>query len=568
MKRHITLFIALSLTLSLFAQHNEEVTIEGTYRPKVNKVDKILLKPETPQQTFEMPDTEVHLLDMERHFPIQLDKLNALSYNGKNAALHDPAKNFLMAGFGSRISPLFLYKHNSNLTKNLGLGVGIQHYSSWLDLQDYAPSKFMNNAFEIGLSGGRNNVQWDGDVYYKNDMYYYRDNQLTDPQYYNTIGAHFGLASTSTRNGEFVHQLGADYHHMAAMQVGSLEHFASLDYDLGYADSWWGKKAYPQKVGVALGVKYDHSWMAGYTNQYLDNVVLGVTVKDRLSFKMNPYFEMGDDFYRLHLGVRVDGSSAALPTVQWSVHPDVKGSLTVLNNALEFYAGLNGGQQMVTYSDLARMNPFVRSNTDLEITKVKLGFDGGFRANIMKTLDLHVGVRYRRTENDPFFVDAASSYTPHNSFLVYYDATRTVSVLANVRWLAFDKLTVDAGFAYNNYKMSHEERPWYRPAMEGNLKLNYDVNDKLAFNASFLYQGGLYAKVWNNGPYWMTKYPPVYDVVKLKDVFDLGVGADYRFNDQLTVFVKLDNILNQKYQIYYNYPVAGFQAFAGLKLSF
>lgn len=545
--KYIALAVSLLIGIGAFAQHNEEVTIEGAYRPKVNKVDKILMQPEKPQQSFQMPNATTKVLDIDHRFPLELEKLGALSYNGKNGQTPQPAKNFLMAGFGSRISPLFLYKHNSNLSKNLGLGVGIKHYSSWLDLQDYAPSKFMNNAFEIGLSGNHDNVQWGGDVYYRNDMYYYRDNQLTDPQYYNTIGAHFDLASTSTRNGEFVHQFGADYHQMTAMMVGSYEHFASLDYDLGYVDSWWGKKAYPQKVGVAMGVKYDHSWMGGYTNQYLDNVVLSASVKDRLNFKMNPYFEMGDDFYRLHLGVRVDGSSTSLPTVQWSVHPDVKGSLTVLNNALEFYAGLNGGQQMVTYSDLTRMNPFVRSDVNLEITKVKLGFDGGFRANIMKTFDLHVGVRYRQTENDPFFDYTVSPYVPHNSFLVYYDATRTVTVLANVRWLAFGKLTVDAGFAYNNYKMTELEHPFSRPELEGDLKLSFKFNEAFDMNATFLYQG----RRWG-----------------MKDAYDLGLGADWHVNEQLTVFAKIDNILNQKYQIYYNYPVAGFQAFAGLKMSF
>ena len=116
MKKPVLLILAITLTLGLFAQHNEEVTIEGTYRPKVNKVDKILMQAETPQQSFEMPGTEVHVLDIEHRFPLELDKLSALNYKGKNAQTPEAAKNFLMAGFGSRISPVFLYKHNSNLT--------------------------------------------------------------------------------------------------------------------------------------------------------------------------------------------------------------------------------------------------------------------------------------------------------------------------------------------------------------------------------------------------------------------------------------------------------------------
>ena len=209
MKKIILLFSAFAISIGLFAQHNEEVTIEGTYRPKVNKVNKILPQPETPKQSFEMPGTDVHVLDIEHRFPLELDKISALAYNGKNAQTPDPAKNFLMAGFGSRISPVFLYKHNSNLTKDLGLGVGIKHYSSWLDIQDYAPSSFANNAFEIGLTSSRyNDVQLGGKLYYKYDMYHYygvKDadlpggftlEQMAPQQVYNTIGTSFDLTST------------------------------------------------------------------------------------------------------------------------------------------------------------------------------------------------------------------------------------------------------------------------------------------------------------------------------------------------------------------------------------
>jgi outer membrane receptor for ferrienterochelin and colicin len=196
---------------------------------------------------------------------------------------------------------------------------------------------------------------------------------------------------------------------------------------------------------------------------------------------------------------------------------------------------------------------------------VKLGFDGGVRTNIAEVVDLHFGVRYRHTDNDPFFVPMR--YQAYQYDLVY-DETYLTSVLADMRVKLRNGFTADMGFAYNNYVMTNEDCPWHRPKMEGKLKLTYDVNEKLAFNTTFLYMGERYNKVWNNGPYWMTKYPPQYDVVKLKDVFDLSLGADYRFNDQLSAFAKLDNVLNQKYQLYYGYPVGGIQFFGGLKMTF
>ena len=557
--KHIALGVSLFLSIGAIAQHNEEVTIEGTYRPKVNKVDKIVMQPETPQQQFEMPGTEIHLMDVDRRFPIALDKLSAQNYNGKNARMPESTKNFLLVGFGSRISPVFLYKHNSNLTKNLGLGVGIKHYSTWLDLKEYAPSSLMNNAFEIGLSSSKyKNVQLGGNVYYKNDMVHYREGAK---QVYNTIGGHFGLTPTSTRTGEVSHHLGVDYHYTFD-NTYAREHFVGAEYGLGYTQSWWGDKSHPQKIGVDLGAQGDF-----FDGSHLDFTGMPVVNRnDLFLIKVNPYFEMGDEFYKLHLGVRLDGVNRVQNKDQFlAVRPDVSGSLYVLNKKLEFYAGLNGGRKLMTYSDIITENPFVGCDFGLLAQNVKLGFDGGVRTNISEVVDLHLGVRYRHTDNDPLFVS-----TRNQAYLcdLVYDETQLTSVLADMRVKLRGGFTTDLGFAYNNYKTTDEDYAWHRPKMEGKLKLTYDVNDKLAFNTTFLYQGMRYAKVWNDGPYWMAKNPPVYDAVKLKDVYDLSLGADYCFNDQLSAFAKLDNVLNQKYQLYYGYPVEGIQFFAGLKMRF
>lgn len=578
--KHIFLVLSITLSLGAFAQHNEEVTIEGTYRPKVNKVNKILMNPETPQQSIEMPNTEVNVLDVDHRFRLHLDKLSPMNYNNRKGLGDDAAKNFLMAGIGTRVSPVFLYKHNSHLTKNLGLGVGIKHYSSWLDIKDYAPSGFMNNAFDIGLTSSKyNNVQLGGNVYYKNDMYHYYgvnlvEHPLTEQeieqfcprQTYNTVGGHFGLVSTSTRVGEVSHKLGLDYHYTFD-NTYAREHFAGAEYGIGYTQNWWGDKNHPQRIGLDLGFQYEF-FDSSHTVIY--DIVLNR--HDLYLLKFNPFFEMSDEFYKLHLGVLLDGVNRVQNKDKFlAVRPDINGSLYVLNKKLEFYAGLNGGRKLTTYSDIISENPFVGCDFGMLAQNVKLGFDGGVRTNIAEIVDLHFGVRYRHTDNDLFYVPdwrIAGQQGFANKFDVIYDETQLVSVLADIRVKLRSSLTADMGFAYNNCKPTTEEYAWYRPSKEAKLKLTYDVNDKLALNSTFLYQGGRYAKVWNAGPYWNAKYPPQYYEEKLKDVFDLGLGADYRLQDQLTVFVKADNLLNQKYQLYFDYPVTGIEFFAGIKMTF
>mgnify|MGYP002868472244 FL=1 len=248
-----------------------------------------------------------------------------------------------------------------------------------------------------------------------------------------------------------------------------------------------------------------------------------------------------------------------------SIRPDLNGSLFVMDNKVEFYAGLNGGRRPYTFTELVAENPFLSGDLTLGVKNVRLGFDGGVRTNVMNTLDLHLGVRYRHTDNDLFYIQhdmsSPSSGMPYNSFGVVYDETQMVSVLADVRWLALDKLTVDAGFAYTNCNPTEQAHPWYRPSTEGSLKVGYQYSDKLSMSASFLYQGGLWAQSGQAGGVQGA-------AVHLPNVYDFGLGADYKIQDELTVFAKLENLFHQKYQLYLDYPVTGIEFFAGVKMRF
>ena len=568
--RHLLIIALMVLTVGAYAQHDEQVTIEGTYRPKVNKVDKLKLKPKKPTTTIALPDTDVQPLETGRKFDLDLDKISPMTLSSKNNADVVPAENFLVAGLGTRVSPMFLYRHNSMQNKYTSLGVGVKHFSSWLNMKDYAPSGFMNNAFDVSLSTKKfDNLQLGVKVYYKNDVcHYYGINQVETPlsdaeietfcprQAYNTIGGKVDFQTTSTRLREFSHRADFDYHYFFDKVYAQSEHSAALNYGISYSDNWWGSKEYPQKVGVDLALHYDN-----------------LMSFNRFFTKVNPYFEMKDDFYRLRAGFKVHVTPSDYDDKQFLICPDLKGSLFVLNKKLEFYAGLGGGQRLLTYSDIADENPFMGRWTAVYNQSVSLDFEGGVRTNILETVGLHLGVRYRHADEDMFYgtilervYSEGRVVDVNNRFLPIFDETNTVSVLGDVRWAVMDNLTADLNLAYNNCTTTELAHPVYRPAFEGKLKVKYDFDEKLAFNASVLCQTGRYGMDACD-IHALNLYESCSEV-KLDNVVDIALGADYRINDQMSAFVKLDNIANQKYQLYYNYPVTGIQLFAGLKMAF
>ena len=50
--------------------------------------------------------------------------------------------------------------------------------------------------------------------------------------------------------------------------------------------------------------------------------------------------------------------------------------------------------------------------------------------------------------------------------------------------------------------------------------------------------------------------------------YDISVGLDYRFKNKLSAFVQANNLLNNRYQRWYNYPVYGFNIIGGITMIF
>ncbi len=572
MKRQqiIMIFAAMLLSGTLMAQHNEQVTIEGTYRPKATKVEKIKLTPETPEQSYEAPDTDVDAKDIGQKFDIELEKLSPTKLSSKFNATVKPAQNFLLAGIGSRISPLFVYTHDSRLGKSVDFGLGLKHYSSWMNMKPYAPSSFMDNEIEAKLDAKLSDYQLDNRFFYKSHMVHYYGYRLSDSlftdeqlevrcprQVYNSFGISTRLSSTDTHLETLQHFIGLDIRHVNDI-IGAKENFVDLKGGLSYSNNWWGERNAPQTLGADIDFVYDRYAFARLRRT------------NRILFKFNPYFSMIGDFYKLRLGalcnvVSTDGRDGT----EASVHPDIKGSLYVFDKKTEFYAGMGGGRSIYSYYDVVEDNPFANPLLDLQFRNEMLTFEAGVRTSILQCGDIHVGVRYANVENDNFFLQSLMRHnggityvddTIYNSYVMTYDDATDLKVLFNARYKCANALGIEANLVYDKCTPAKEEHAWYRPSLTAELKGSYDLSDEWSFSLSAFYAGGRYAQHSDATGETLA--------VKLNDIIDIAAGADFRVNEQLSVFAKVDNLANCKYQLYYDYPVTGVQVFGGIKMTF
>ena len=561
--------ILISSVLFVFAgfianaqQHNEHVTVEGSYRPQIKRSERLVKMPEKPDNSFNIPTYKAEAKDFDYDYSMEMETMSAIPYKADYGV--ESKNNFLKAGLGTRLSPVFLFRHYSDLSRTMSLGVGVKHYSSWLESQEYKKSSFMNNAFNVMTVNKFRGGQLRSFVDYKYDMYHLReyDIDIENPHGRNIHSANVGakwLANGSSYRNLYT-EFGGDYR-ATWIAGGTTEHQLNAKAHLAYSDNWFNSKNINELQSVATDVDFN------YDNVYQGQVLVAV----------NPYLTMTGDFYHIHAGVRVDFKTGG----NVGIYPDVRGSLFILENALEFYAKLGGRSKINTFADVIAKNPFVTTNfsnfSEFGYEKTSFSFQGGVKAKITKNLDAHIGVHYRSMKNSVYFVPDRDFYTTYDddatvyhlqAFDIVFQDCDLTTFLADMRWKALDKLSLAAEFALNKSTFhlpnltqipevtSLYGKPWYRPMFTIALSGDYQLNETWKFNAAMKYLGNR----------WMLT--PDLVTLDVKKAVDFQVGTDYQIDDDLAAFVEIHNIFHDKYQLYYNYPSLGFEVFVGLKYRF
>jgi outer membrane receptor protein involved in Fe transport len=58
------------------------------------------------------------------------------------------------------------------------------------------------------------------------------------------------------------------------------------------------------------------------------------------------------------------------------------------------------------------------------------------------------------------------------------------------------------------------------------------------------------------------------EIEKMKDIQNVSLGASYIFNKSFSLYLQMNNLLNQKYEYWYTYPEQSITAIAGFTFMF
>jgi hypothetical protein len=190
----------------------------------------------------------------------------------------------------------------------------------------------------------------------------------------------------------------------------------------------------------------------------------------------------------------------------------------------------------------------------------------GINLSILPNVSLDVFTGYRQTKDEHFYIIdywpiISPIYTIANAFkfgaLVKYSYRDIFNIGIQGVFYNWDC----SGLGKNNLYLGNNAQllyPWNRPAFTGNIESGFKIPDlPLLFNVDYqLTQGRKsYVVAWEREE-------------NMRDINDLAVKSTYSINSMLSIYAVANNLLFQKYDIWYGYPAQDFNIMGGISIKF
>lgn len=309
-----------------------------------------------------------------------------------------------------------------------------------------------------------------------------------------------------------------------------------------------------------IGGNFDNSYDADTEINY-GNITVGLL----------PTYQINEDDFTVDLGVGfVFLNDTEFGENKFFIYPNIEASFRLVNEILIAYGGVTGGLIQNSYYSFASENPFVSPTLLVSPTDQRYNGFIGLKGKLSNNVSYNVKGNYFAEENKALFRlndaqnFATRDYQFGNSFGVVYDDVTTFSIEGELNFDVNRNFTLGLKGAYYNYTMDDEAEAWNLPDITGSIFADVQISEQWFAGASAFFVGERKDRVQLVG----TLIPSPETIITLDSYFDLNAHLGYKINDQFTVFAKGNNLFNQDYQRYLNFPVQGIQILAGATYQF
>jgi hypothetical protein len=290
------------------------------------------------------------------------------------------------------------------------------------------------------------------------------------------------------------------------------------------------------------------------------------------NFGIAPSFALQESDWTVNIGVGLFYSSdIENNNNKFLVYPQINASYKVVGDLMIFYAGAEGNLEQNTYSDFVGENPFLSPTLDVKPTDKQYDIFAGLKGKLTNTVSYNIRGSYVNENNRALFKSndynensINENYAFGNSFQVLYDDMKTVSFYGELKADFSEDVTFGIDGTFSSYTNDIQSEAWNLPAIKLKAKVNFNITDKWYAGVNLFFVGERKDQKLNTDIVYIVAPSPI----TLDSYFDVNANVGFKYSDRLTAFLRANNIANQAYQKWLDYPVQGFQVVLGANYKF
>lgn len=442
---------------------------------------------------------------------------------------------------------------------------------------------FFDTSIDLTYGSNSTDFSWNFDLGYQNQIYNwyglptgfgdglipYDRNALVSgiqpQQTYNTIT----LGGKMDFNNSFFKEASLKFNHFSDAYGSSENRF--------YVKPSFQIEMMDKSIKTNVIVDYvGGSFKKNYSNTNVNPIKYGYT-----NFGIAPSFAMQEEGWDFNIGVGLFYSlDAENNNNKFLVYPRINASFKVVGDLMIFYAGAEGDLKQNTYSDFVSENHFLSPTMEdkstpnsnyIRPTDRQYDIFAGLKGKLANSVSYNLRASYVNEREKALFKsndftedETNENYAFGNSLQVVYDDMKTVRFFGELKADFSENITFGINGTFSSFTNDVQQEAWNLPTIKLNSNLDFDITKKWYAGLNVFYVGERKDQKLNTDIVYLINSIPI----TLKSYFDLNAHVGFKYSDRLTAFLRGNNIANQAYEKWLNYPVQGLQVVVGANYKF
>jgi len=558
---------------SVIAQNGSDATIITDSDRTVEDAHRLRIRPTRFDTIIASPQTEYPLLVLQAETSFQLDQIEPATLRHR-PQLSQLYRGYAKIGGGNRLMGLGEVYYNSKRSRKYNWGVHALHLSEWGQLNDYAPSQYDRTKGSVFGSVRESRYSYGGELNYTNQgLHYYgfeNPNASRDSiaQRFNKLDFSGYYTSHPKDSAALNYKLGLDYSYFNTQKLeeDTLNDWRTQEHFVALRSKWQYKGSNHfllSNMKADADIMYN-DYRFGIIDSTLPLIGQGREQRNTLiHLRPTTHFYGKNEKFQLEFGL--DFTADIASTFNAFLYPVAEIQYSLFNDLFIPYIGIDGGVKQQRFSQLALHNEFIQASVPLN-NHQNFDFHFGIKGTLSKKMSFNVGGAFSTNRNLALFAND-TTFSRGNRFDVIYDTVTISTIQGSLSYQHNEKLKIDGILRLHSYQLRNNPHAWNLPQLEGIIRGNYNIANKLYVKLDFTLEAGRQALVYDE------TLPNVQEedgvlFVPLGIIADGNLGVEYRYTPRISFFGNLNNFAAQRYQRWFNYPVQSFQFMLGATFRF